>query len=985
MRRRAASVLCPVVVLGLLAIPAGPASGAKPPVPSGKTTPAAYMRTHDTRPVAVGRTSNVSSAAPAATPELDPQAAQQPTTAQGTVRVAVTGDAGAVSTSALRLGGRVLASAGGTSSVLLPKDQLRALASAPGISAVDAAERPYALVAPTSEGVAASGADVWHNASEAGAGVHIAIVDVGFGTSESEYSAAVTAGDLGTSPNITNETCTDGSNSSTPYVDGHGLAVAELAHQEAPGAVLDLFCIGDITGLINSEAAIEAANIRIASSSLGWFGDSRGDGTGPTQSAAAVVEKARRAGVLWIQSAGNEAASHWGRVMGDADHDHVLDINGTFDLANHIYEDDFIYVRPDTGNPTDATVHLQWDQWPTTTAPVALRLYGYQCNDIFARLPTVTTAARPRRSTPMSTTTRRRCRAVTRRAPSRRMPCAPRRTSVRSIRCGRSSRPTAAPSRRCATTSTTPAIWTASRTTNARRSSATTASCRPTVTATASPRRPTRRTRSPWVLPMSGPTGRRGDTLESFSSQGPTIDSRVKPDITGWDGVSSAVFGLPSAGHGFYGTSAAAPGVAGAAALVAAANPAFDAAQIQSFLERRAGHGSPNTPPTNATGHGLLTLGPATDITEPAGANYTPITPTRILDTRNATGGHHAVLTAGTTVTFGVTPDVPADATAVAINLTGTGATASTFLSAFAGGTSFPGTSNLNLSPIDRTAAVFAVVGLGAAKSIAVRNSGGTVNVVVDELGYFSPGTGTGRYTGLPAPHRVLDTRTATGGHHAKLGSAGTVTVDPAVPAEATAAIVNVTVVGGTSGFVSAAPTCSHTSSTLNYGRYVRANLAAVKLDGSGEFCISNGGSLVDVIVDVLGYMSDTGALYYALPSAERIVDTRTGNGGSAGGAASRPFGPAVTTSFYGSNVGRVPASAKALLTGVVEASATSGSYLSFFPGATQPASPTSTMNFTAGRVVANATIVGLSLNRFAIYNSGGSTNAAVDLFGYFK
>ncbi|HEV2351830.1 MAG TPA: S8 family serine peptidase [Terriglobia bacterium] len=55
-------------------------------------------------------------------------------------------------------------------------------------------------------------------------------------------------------------------------------------------------------------------------------------------------------------------------------------------------------------------------------------------------------------------------------------------------------------------------------------------------------------------------------TIEYFSSQGPTLDGRNKPDISGIDGVS--VTGAGNFENPFFGTSAAAPHIAGIAALL---------------------------------------------------------------------------------------------------------------------------------------------------------------------------------------------------------------------------------------------------------------------------------------------------------------------------------------------------------------------------------------------------------------------------------
>jgi hypothetical protein len=98
----------------------------------------------------------------------------------------------------------------------------------------------------------------------------------------------------------------------------------------------------------------------------------------------------------------------------------------------------------------------------------------------------------------------------------------------------------------------------------------------------------------PWNSPL---------TLESFSSQGPTTDGRIKPDLAGPDGVSTTSYGTP-----FFGTSAASPHVAGAAALIKQANPGFGPAQIRGTLTATATDlGIPGT--DNQFGAGRLDLG----------------------------------------------------------------------------------------------------------------------------------------------------------------------------------------------------------------------------------------------------------------------------------------------------------------------------------------------------------------------------------------
>ena len=63
--------------------------------------------------------------------------------------------------------------------------------------------------------------------------------------------------------------------------------------------------------------------------------------------------------------------------------------------------------------------------------------------------------------------------------------------------------------------------------------------------------------------------------IADYSSRGPTTDGRFKPELVAPSGVSTASYGESEVFYGYTGTSAAAPHVAGAAALIKSANPSY--------------------------------------------------------------------------------------------------------------------------------------------------------------------------------------------------------------------------------------------------------------------------------------------------------------------------------------------------------------------------------------------------------------------------
>lgn len=110
--------------------------------------------------------------------------------------------------------------------------------------------------------------------------------------------------------------------------------------------------------------------------------------------------------------------------------------------------------------------------------------------------------------------------------------------------------------------------------------------------------------------------------------------------------------------------------------------------------------------------------------------------PTRILDTRYGVGSAKARLGAGGTITLQVAGvgQVPADARAVLVNLTGVDPTAGTYLTAYGDGAR-PSASNLSLDP-GETRPILALVPVDANGCIHLYNHVGSVDVIADLEGY---------------------------------------------------------------------------------------------------------------------------------------------------------------------------------------------------------------------------------------------------------
>jgi subtilisin family serine protease len=337
----------------------------------------------------------------------------------------------------------------------------------------------------------------------------------------------------------------------------HGTAVAEIVHEMAPDAQLYLVCIETEVDLANAEAFVKAQGVQIVNHSVGWFNSGRGDGSGPI---GAIVQDARSSGILWVNAAGNEAETHWSGTFSSTDGDSWHN-----------------FAPSDEGNsfvlPSGASICglMKWDQWPAAQADFALALALSGSNEILDMSDTVQSGSQP---------------------PTEEV-------------CGTWTGPTVV------------AYWAIYANQATGNPKIDLFSITPPLqyeTAAGSVIDPAT---SPAALAV-GALCWQTNALEFYSSQGPTIDGRVKPDLAGHDSVSGATYGPFSSCvySAFAGTSAASPEVAGAAALVKGAFPAYGPDQLQKYLNDSAkdvGAAGPD----DATGVGMLQLPASPDVVAP--------------------------------------------------------------------------------------------------------------------------------------------------------------------------------------------------------------------------------------------------------------------------------------------------------------------------------------------------------------------------------
>ena len=300
----------------------------------------------------------------------------------------------------------------------------------------------------------------------------------------------------------------------------HGTGCAEIVHDIAPDAELYLVNSGTSIEMANAVDWLVTEGVDIISYSMGWPIGGPGDGTGQICS---IVDTAHNAGILWVNSIGNYVQCHWQGDFTDVNENDYNEFSG-LDETNTITASDGELIN----------IYLRWDDpWGQSSNDYDLLLLDWDLSLIDLSVNLQSGDGYPLEWLYFQAEY----------------------TGTYHIAIATLGNPEPV-NFHLYTYYSYLQYQTAS-------SSFAIPSDSPNALAVGA---------VPWYTP---------DSLVWYSSQGPTDDGRIKPDLVAPTYVSNVTYEY------FGGTSASCPHVAGAAALVLEQNPAYGPDDLQLFLESR--------------------------------------------------------------------------------------------------------------------------------------------------------------------------------------------------------------------------------------------------------------------------------------------------------------------------------------------------------------------------------------------------------------
>ena len=269
----------------------------------------------------------------------------------------------------------------------VPVTLLGQLSEQPGVTRVQEIIPPEPTYGEfTSQGVQPHLSQAWNDAGYSGQGVKVGIVDVGFKDLTSRMGRELPTSiegkcytdigvftqnlaDCGAVREVTNSApeCLDEDQRRAARSAVHGTAVAESVIDIAPEVSLYVANPRSRADLQDAVDWMASQDVTVINYSVGWIFDGPGDGTSPfSDSPLNTVNRAVASDIIWVNSAGNAAEDTWFGGYSDPDGNGAIGFGGSND---EVIDLPYRACR-------SYTVQLRWeDNWGGASTDLDLHLY----------------------------------------------------------------------------------------------------------------------------------------------------------------------------------------------------------------------------------------------------------------------------------------------------------------------------------------------------------------------------------------------------------------------------------------------------------------------------------------------------------------------------------------------------------------------------------------------------------------------------------
>jgi subtilisin family serine protease len=220
-----------------------------------------------------------------------------------------------------------------------------------------------------SEGVALIGAATWQAAGITGKGVKVGVIDSNFNNYKQFLGNAKVTVKSFRSDGLVEE----------PGGEIHGTACAEIVHEMAPDAEIVLAPFETTAEFAAALRWLTANGVTVVTASMGFGGTMPADGTSALDQ---EIDKAKAAGVLFFNSAGNSGSGkigsdslsgHIGGTFADGDKDGFADFSGTKNKNG---------VGISVLRSGSVSIRLAWDDWKQPHVNYDLFLYDSKGQEV---------------------------------------------------------------------------------------------------------------------------------------------------------------------------------------------------------------------------------------------------------------------------------------------------------------------------------------------------------------------------------------------------------------------------------------------------------------------------------------------------------------------------------------------------------------------------------------------------------------------------